>query len=114
MMQHQAAVVGLVGLMTLSASAQDARPVQAGQEVYARYECARCHMIAGKGHKLGKLDGVGSRLSATDMRRWLTVPVEMEATLDQVPKVKMSSRKTLQLTDAEVTALVAYLMTLRK
>ncbi len=70
-------------------------------------------MVAGKGYKDGKLDGVASKVSAEDMRQWLTAPAEMEAKLDQKPKVKMSSRRTMKLTDAEVAALVAYLRTLK-
>ena len=113
MMRHLALVAGLVGLMTLSISAQTRRSFQAGKQVYASKACARCHMVAGKGYKNGKLDGVASKMSADDMRKWLTAPAEMEAKLDHKPKVKMSSRKRMKLTDADVTALVAYLMTLK-
>lgn len=113
MMRHLSLVVGLVGLLTPSVSAQSAQLVQAGQQLYASKRCARCHMVAGRGYKNGKLDGVASKMSREDMRRWLTAPLEMEAKLDQKPKVKMSSRKTMQLTDSDVTALVAYLTTLK-
>jgi hypothetical protein len=47
------------------------------------------------------------------MRKWLTAPAEMEAKLDHPPKVKMSSRKSMKLADADVSALIAYLMTLK-
>lgn len=113
MMRHLA-LVGLVGMMTAPVSAQSASLVQAGKQLYASKECARCHMLAGKGHKMNKLDGVASKLSARDIGRWLKAPAEMEATLDHKPKVRMSSRKSLKtLTDADVAALVAYLMTLK-
>jgi len=114
MMRHLTLMVGLVGLLTPSISAQSAKLVQAGQQVYVSKQCARCHMVAGKGYKNGKLDGVASKMSREDMRRWLTAPLEMEAKLEKKPKVKMSSRKTMQLTDSDVTALVAYLTTLKK
>ena len=116
MKRYLARVVGVVALMTLSVtvSAQDARSAQVGKATYAARECARCHMIAGRGNKAGKLDGVGSKMSPAEMRRWLTAPTEMEAKLDHTPKVKMSSRKTMTLTDGEVDALVAYLTTLKK
>jgi hypothetical protein len=52
-------------------------------------------------------------MSADDMGKWLTAPADMEAKLDQQPKVRMSSRKKMHLTDADVSALVAYLMTLK-
>ena len=114
MIKRHLALVGLVGMMTASVSAQDATLVQAGKQLYSSKECARCHMVAGKGHKMNKLDGVASKLSARDIGRWLKAPAEMEATLDHKPKVRMSSRKSLKsMTDADVAALVAYLMTLK-
>ena len=113
MMRDLARVAGLVGLMTVSASAQEAKLVQAGKDLYATKQCARCHMVAGKGYKDGKLDGVASKVSADDMRHWLTAPAEMEAMLDHKPKVRMSSRKTMKLTNDDVTSLVAYLRTLK-
>jgi mono/diheme cytochrome c family protein len=113
MMRDLALVVALVGWLTPSAAAQTATLVEAGRQVYASKQCARCHMVAGRGYKNGKLDGVASKMSADDMRRWLTAPLEMEAKLDKKPKVKMSSRKTMHLTDSDVTALVAYLRTLK-
>lgn len=113
MTRYLALVAGLLTLMTVSVSAQGPRLVEAGKEVYATRQCARCHMVGGKGYKDGKLDGVASKVSAEDMRHWLTAPSEMEARLDHKPKVRMSSRKTMKLTDGEVTSLVAYLRTLK-
>jgi len=112
-MRYFALIAGLVGLMTSPVVAQDAKLVQAGKELYAGKTCARCHMVGGRGYKAGKLDGVAKRMSADDMRKWLTAPADMEAKLDQKPKVRMSSRKKMHLTDADVSALVAYLMTLK-
>jgi mono/diheme cytochrome c family protein len=101
-------------MMAASGFAQSAPLPQAGKQLYASRTCARCHMIDGKGNKMSKLDGVASKMSARDMARWLKTPAEMEASLDRKPKVRMSSRKSLKtLTDADVDALVAYLMTLK-
>ena len=113
MMPRLVLVVGFVGVVTFPVCAQDAKLVQAGKEVYALKECARCHMVAGRGYRHGKLDGVATKVSPEDMRKWLTTPREMEAMLDEKPKVRMSSRKRMTLTDADVTALVAYLRTLK-
>ena len=113
MVRDLARAAGLVGVMTLSVSAQSAPSAQAGKDVYAEKQCARCHMVGGKGYKNGQLDGVAKKMSADEMRKWLTAPAEMEAKLDHPPKVKMSSRKSMKLGDAEVAALVAYLMTLK-
>lgn len=113
MTRHVVVAAGLAGSMTLSLSAQGENLVEKGKAVYDARECDRCHMVAGRGYKDGKLDGVASKMGVEEMRRWLTAPAEMEATLEKSPKVKMSSRKRMTLTDAEVTALVAYLRTLR-
>lgn len=112
-MRHLATTAGIVWLIGLPVSAQDAALVRSGRDLYAAKECDRCHMVAGKGYKDGKLDGIASKMSADDMRKWLTSPREMEAGLDAKPKVRMSSRKSMTLSDAEVSALVAYLRTLR-
>ena len=113
MMRSVVHIAGVVGLMAVSVSAQDARQVETGKDLYAAKQCARCHMVAGKVYKAGKLDGVAAKMSVEDMRRWLQTPAEMEAALDPKPKVKMSSRKSMKLTEAEVSSLVAYLRTLK-
>jgi len=113
-MRQLALAAALTALVPSAVGAADTNLVQSGKEVYTNQQCARCHMIGGKGYKNGKLDGVASNLSADDMRKWLTKPSEMEAKLAEPPKVKMSSRKRMKLSDAEVSALVAYLMTLKK
>ena len=114
MIRHLTAVVGLVGLLGVGVAAQDAKQVQAGKRLYESKECAKCHLIAGKGNKISALDGVASKLSAADMKKWLTATAEMEAALDHKPKVKMSSKIGLmKLSDADVDTLVAYLKTLK-
>lgn len=105
----------MVGVFALgmSVSAQDAKKIEAGKKIYETQKCATCHMIAGKGNKLYPLDGVGSKLSAADIRRWITNTAEMEAKLPKPPTLKMSSRK-YALKDADLDALVAYLESLKK
>ena len=110
-------VAGLLGAMVLSGAAviaQDARKVDAGKKLYDAKECNKCHMIAGKGNKIGKLDGIASKVSAADMQKWLTRPADMEKTLEKKPKVKMSSKiQQMNLKDTDIEALVAYLQTLK-
>jgi mono/diheme cytochrome c family protein len=105
----------LAGMFVLSVSmgAQDAKKIDAGKKVYEAQKCATCHMIAGKGNKMFPLDGVGAKLSATDIKRWLTHTAEMEAALAKKPAMKMSSKK-YELKDADLDALVAYLESLKK
>src|SRR6516225_8235510 len=52
------------------AGAQDLKAK--GEKVYADQKCSLCHSIAGKGNAKGALDGVGSKLSESDIRAWLT------------------------------------------
>ena len=59
------------------AATQDEALVKKGQEVYAAQKCSTCHSIAGKGGKQSPLDGVGKKLSADEIRSWITNPTEM-------------------------------------
>lgn len=110
------AVIAAVAVAFLSGTslfAQDAKKIADGKKIYDAKECAKCHLIGGKGNKIGPLDGVATKLNEVDIRKWLTDTVEMEKTLDHKPKVKMSSKKT-KLTPAELDAVVAYMLTLKK
>lgn len=96
-------VVGLVfGLMVTPAMAQ----ADKGKEVYAANKCQMCHMIDGVGSKRAPLDGVGSKLSKDDIRKWIVSPSEMNA------KVKKPS--FAKIAAADLDALVDYLATLKK
>jgi mono/diheme cytochrome c family protein len=80
--------------------------------VYAREKCATCHQIARQGNSRFPLDGVASRLSTADLRRWITDTAKMEDALPRMPAVRMSARK-YHLSPADLDALVAYLATLK-
>ena len=91
--------------------AQDAKKVAAGKALYEKNKCISCHQIAGKGSKISPLDGVGSKLSAADIKQWLTDPDAMTAKLPKKPPVKM---KKVALPDADVDSLVEYMLSLKK
>ena len=91
--------------------AQDAKKVAAGKAVYEKNKCASCHQIAGKGSKISPLDGVGSKLSAAEIKQWITDPDTMTAKLPKKPTVKM---KKVDLPAADVDALVEYMLSLKK
>ena len=93
--------------------AQDPRKIQAGRKIYESQGCAKCHMVGGRGNRISPLDGVGERLSAEDIRRWLTNTAQMEDALPKVPAIRMSTRK-YDFNDADLTALVAYLQSLKE
>jgi mono/diheme cytochrome c family protein len=105
--------VGLVALCAHTAAAQDkAAAIERGKAVYAEQKCSLCHAIEGKGNKQNPLDGVGSKLSAADIRKWITSPKEMEATLPTKPKMSMKAYPNLKPEDLD--ALVAYVESLKK
>jgi mono/diheme cytochrome c family protein len=99
-----------VGVL-LASSGLAAADAAKGKELYATNKCATCHSIEGKGNKKSPLDGVGKKLSADDLRKWLVSPKEMEAKLPTKPKVPMKSYEKLPKED--IDALVAYMQTLK-
>jgi mono/diheme cytochrome c family protein len=111
--------VTLVGLAiatsVVAAQTPDPAKVAAGLKVYTDQKCATCHAIKGQGGKLASaLDGVGGKLSAADIKKWLTTPAEMEAKLTTKPKMPMSTAmKSKKMSDADVDALTAYMLSLK-
>jgi mono/diheme cytochrome c family protein len=95
------------------AGVQDPRRIEAGRKIYESEGCAKCHMIAGRGNRMFPLDGVGAKLSADEIRRWLTNTREMEDALPKAPAIKMSTRK-YDFNDADLAAVVAFLQSLKK
>jgi mono/diheme cytochrome c family protein len=93
-------------------AAQDAAKIKRGAEVFAAQKCSVCHAIAGKGGKSSPLDGVGSKLSADDIKRWITHPEEMTAKTKSTKKPPMPA-KWANLPAADLDALVAYMASLK-
>src|SRR5690242_14243510 len=93
-----------------AAAAQDAK-VAKGQQVFADQKCNLCHSIGDKGNKKGPLDGVGSKLSADEIRSWITDAKGMTAKTKAPRKPEM---KAYALPKDDVDALVAYLGSLKK
>jgi len=107
------AVVGSAFMVAaVAAQAQDPNIAQ-GKKLFSSKNCIKCHMAEGKGNKKLRMDGPSAnltKLSAAEVRQWIVSPEEMTAKLDHKPVNPM--KKTV-LTDPEVNALVAYLMSLR-
>ena len=91
------------------AAGQDAKK---GLEVYTAQKCQLCHAIAGKGSKTNPLDGVGAKLSAEDIKQWITHPVEAAAKAKSTKKPPMPA-KYGTLPAADIDALVAYMLSLK-
>lgn len=117
-MRHHRLVVGMgvfglasVVLGALPAAAQGAS-VERGMKVYEEQKCALCHSIGGKGNQKGPLDGVGSKLTAAELRQWLVDPKTMAEKTKATRKPPMKVYANLPAADLD--ALVAYLQTLKK
>src|SRR5438093_367339 len=102
--------LGMCLIAAAAASAQDAA-IAKGQQVYADQKCGLCHSIGDKGNKKGPLDGVGSKLSAAEIREWITDAKGMTAKMKPTRKPEM---KAYTLPKDDVDALVAYLGSLKK
>ena len=76
-----------------------------GREVYAAQKCAICHSIAGIGGKRPALDGVGSKLKAEDIKKWIQTPKEMKPGTTMKPYPNLPEK--------DVNDLTAYLLTLK-
>lgn len=95
-----------VGVAATWADEGSKPPAERGQEVYAAQHCSMCHSIAGKGNPKTPLDDVGGRMSADDLKKYITAPKSVKA------DSKMKAYPTLPAADLD--ALVAYLKTLIK
>jgi mono/diheme cytochrome c family protein len=102
----------VLSVSRVASGAQDAAAIEKGKQIYAAQKCAMCHALQGKGNKMSPLDGVGSKLSADDLRKWIVSPKEMEAKLATKSKVSMKAFPTLPKDDLD--ALVAYLASLKQ
>jgi mono/diheme cytochrome c family protein len=103
-------LVAAVGFAAAApAAAQDAAK---GQAVYTAQKCQVCHAVAGKGNKSNSLDGVGAKLSADDIKQWITHPTEAAAKAKSTKKPPMPA-KYGSLPAADLDALVAYMQSLK-
>lgn len=108
-------LTGVVGFLfvcaflSVTVSAQD--KIAKGKEVYAANKCKTCHSIEGVGAKKGALDGVGSKLSADEIRQWIVDAPGMAKKTNATRKPVMKSYK---LSTDDLDALVAYMASLRK
>jgi mono/diheme cytochrome c family protein len=97
-------VGGFAGL----AAAQDAKAK--GEKTYTDQKCSLCHSIGGHGNAKGPLDDVGKKLSADEIRQWVTDAKAMTAKTHATRKPEM---KQYTLPKDDVDGLVAYLSSLK-
>jgi mono/diheme cytochrome c family protein len=106
-MQKQVLQVVLTSIALMCASlvlGQDAA-VEAGKKVFTAQKCQVCHSIAGVGNKKNSLDGVGKKLSAEDIRKWIVSPKEMKADTKMKPYPNLPAK--------DLDALVGYIASLK-
>jgi mono/diheme cytochrome c family protein len=104
--------IGVFVVPAAGMAGQDKDLVAKGEKLYAANKCVTCHSVADKGNKKGPLDEVGSKLTAEELRRWLTHPAEMAAKANATRKPAMKPYD--KLSAQELDALVAYMQTLKK
>lgn len=78
-----------------------------GAAVYVAQKCSLCHSLDGKGQAKGPLDGVGSKLTADEIRQWIVAPVEMSKKANATRKPPMKAYPNLPKEDLD--AVVAFL-----
>ncbi len=104
------AALTLVFALTLSVSVMvlgaDAKK---GEEVYNKNNCKTCHSIAGApANRKFPLDGVGARLTAELMMKWIRSPQEMKK------GTSMPTFAPARISETDLADIVAYLLTLKK
>ena len=106
--------LGMVVALAVSSTAfaQDKALVDKGMKVYTEQKCSLCHSIDGKGNVKGPLDGVGTKLTAAELREWMVDPKGMTTKMKAERKPSMKAYPNLPKED--VDAVVAYMMTLKK
>jgi cytochrome c2 len=91
-------------LIAATAFAEDPA-IANGKTVYTAQKCQLCHSIAGVGNKKSPLDGVGKKLSAEDIKKWIVNPKEMKA------DTKMKAYPSLPAKDLD--SLIVYMASLK-
>ena len=114
-MTHRVALLlgGVLLAGAVGAQTPDPKEVAAGKKLFSSKNCTKCHMAEGKGNKKLRMDGAAAKvakLSPGEIRQWITSPAEMTAKLDHKP---VNPMKKTELTEAEISALVAYMLHLR-
>ena len=84
-----------------SAASSGATPAVSGKELFAKDSCSACHSVAGEGNTSFPLDGIGSKMTAPELKKQIVSPASG------------SSMPPTTASDAEINALVSYLVTLR-
>jgi mono/diheme cytochrome c family protein len=113
-MRYRLLLTALIGVLAAVAPAlaQNQAAVERGTKVFTDQKCSLCHSVAGKGNSKGPLEEAVTKLTADDIRKWITTPAEMAAAAKADRKPPMKAFATLPKDDLD--ALVAYVLSLKK
>src|SRR5262245_60239635 len=100
-----------VAFAVISVANAWAQSVDAGQKVYMAQKCNACHSVGGVGNKKGPMEDAAAKLSADEIRMWITDAPAMTAKTNATRKPPM---KAYMLPKEELDALVAYIQSLKK
>lgn len=96
---------------SMAAEGANAALLARGRAVLEANDCLMCHSIAGEGSPRSPLDGVGARLSETEI---LHFAIADEAVQDDLaPRAIKAKRGYAELPQDELQAMVAYLASLK-
>ena len=112
MTSYRLGILVIAGFMLSAAPTFAQGAAEKGAAAYTANKCATCHSIAGKGMAKGPLDGVGSKLTADEIREWLVDPAAAAKKHNATRKPPM--RAYAKLPKEELDALVAYMASLKK
>lgn len=104
--------LSLAAVIVVSAPAGAQGAAEKGAAVYTAQKCATCHILDGKGMAKGPLDGVGTKLTADEIRAWIVTPAEMTKKTNATRKPPMRAYPNLPTEDLD--ALVAFLASKKK
>ncbi len=103
-------------VLTGPAMAKDAANVEKGKQVYdaATPKCKVCHAVGGVGNAKGALEGAATKLKADEIKAWMRTPKEMTEKTKATRKPAMPAYPKEKLSDDDLEALTAYLLSLKK
>jgi mono/diheme cytochrome c family protein len=104
-------VIAGIGMFAAARVASAQAPADRGTQLFNDNKCYRCHSVAGKGNAKGPLDGIGAKLSADEIRRWIVTPAEMTKAAKAKRKPEMKAYPDLPKEDLD--ALVSYMASLK-
>jgi mono/diheme cytochrome c family protein len=111
-MKSVVSISALLAIFAIASPVSAQTAVEKGAAVYAAQKCSMCHALDGKGMAKGPLDGVGSKLTADEIREWILHPDVMTKKTNATRKPLMKAYPNLPKDDLD--ALVAFMVSKKK